>query len=112
MYLSDDGWLLGTYSYIDEFGNNLGDRAFYFSMEEGMHDLGSLVDGGLTAANWSALSWVIRANTSGQIIGRGVMADGSHKAFLLTPIVPEPGGVILALWAVIFASRIRVLRNS
>lgn len=90
-YLGEDGLVLGTYvSYEDEV-----QRAFYFTVEDGMHDLGSLVAGGLTAGVWDILASAIRTNGLGQIVGYGSLAteleSGFSLPYLLTPIAPSPG---------------------
>jgi hypothetical protein len=96
-YLGEDGLVLGT--YYTRFGgiNELFDpRTFYFTVADGLHDLGSLVDGGLAANGWDYLASVIRINGLGQILGRGKLAsqDFGEMPYLLTP-VPEPGGLLL-----------------
>ena len=102
-YLGEDGLALGTYTLYDEFDNTVGFRAFYFTVVDGMHDLGPLVAGGLSAQGWEALALALRANDRGQIVGQGRMVsqqlDG-QMAFLLTP-VPEPSSLLLATFGVI-----------
>ena len=40
-YLGEDGLVLGTYTLFDALGTtNLGSRAFYFTIADGLHDLG------------------------------------------------------------------------
>jgi hypothetical protein len=80
--LSDDGLALGSY-----YDSAIGSRAFAFSVEDGWHDLGSLVEGGLGEEGWSYLTDVYKANGADHIVGRGTI--GSAQAlYLLTP-VPE-----------------------
>ena len=98
-YLGEDGLVLGTYTLFDALDNNLGNRAFYFTIADGLHDLGSLVDGGLAANGWDYLASAIRANGLGQILGYGKLTSqsGGQMAYLLTPIaVPEPSTFLLA----------------
>jgi hypothetical protein len=42
-YLGEDGLVLGTYTLFDALYNKLGQRAFYSTIADGLHDLGSLV---------------------------------------------------------------------
>ena len=86
-YLSEDGLILGDYTLFDAFDNNLGQRAFYFTIADGLHDLGSLVDGGLATNGWDSLASAIRTNGQGQILGHGKLTSQSsgQMAYLLTP---------------------------
>ncbi len=96
-YLGDDGLVLGAYTLFDAQDNNLGDRAFYFTIADGLHDLGSLVDGGLAANGWesllgdSAVKPVSTAtvNALGQILGFGKRSSqtGGQFPYLLTPVL-------------------------
>lgn len=93
-YLGDDGLVLGYFSKYSGT-STLGTRAFAWTMQDGMVELGSLVDGGLSA-DWSYLASVYRANGAGQIVGSGVLALGGQGVFLLTP-VPEPESYAMLL---------------
>lgn len=75
----------------------LGTRAFYFTIADGLHDLGSLIDGGLPAGGWSWLASAVRANGFGQILGLGKLTSQSsgQMAYLLTPAIPEPSTLLL-----------------
>lgn len=106
-HLNEDGVALGTYKLFNEFDNELGDRAFYFTVDDGLHDLGSLVSGGLSANGWAALVGSISTNSFGQILGYGNLLDGSRMAFLLTPIIPEPSSLTLVLCSLLLAARVR-----
>jgi hypothetical protein len=104
-YLGEDGLVVGTYTLFDAFDNNLGDRAFYFTVADGLHDLGSLVDGGLSANGWDNLVvghlfGTLRANDLGQILGLGKLTSQTDgvMAYLLTPVIPEPSALILAMF--------------
>jgi probable HAF family extracellular repeat protein len=52
-------------------------------------------------SGWQKLTCAIAINNSGQIVGMGIMDDGTYATYLLTPI-PEPGTVLLlgfgAVW--------------
>lgn len=103
-YLGEDGMVLGWYTKYDQQGNDLGDFAFYFSMEDGVNDLSDLLllDGvDIASIGWSQLAEAIQGNGLGQIIGNGSLSDGagSQAAFFISP-VPVPG----ALW--LFASAV------
>ena len=95
-YLGDDGLALGFYELFDTDDTSLGNRAFAFTVEDGMMDLGSLIDGGLGAAGWTYLADAFRANGSGQIIGAGLLSDmtSGQMTYLLTP-VPVPPALYL-----------------
>lgn len=98
-YLGDDGLVLGSFSLFDENDVSLGSRAFSFTLADGAQDLGSLVFGGLDEAGWSSLANTFRANGAGQLLGNGLLADGTTNsiAYILTPVsaVPVPGAVWL-----------------
>jgi formylglycine-generating enzyme required for sulfatase activity len=91
-YFGEDGMVLGTYDLFDEMDNFVGSRAFYFTVAEGLHDLGSLVDGGLNANGWESLAIAIRGNGLGQIIGSGGLISLASQPFLLKPIEAELPG--------------------
>jgi hypothetical protein len=91
-YLGEDGLVLGNYDLFDEMDNFVGTRAFYFTVADGLHDLGSLVDGGLTAHGWESLAMAIRGNGLGQIIGSGALISQAGQPFLLKPIEAELPG--------------------
>jgi hypothetical protein len=98
-YLGEDGLVLGTYALFDASDNYLGNRAFYFTVADGLHDLGALVDGGLTANGWDYLASAIRTSGAGHILGHGKLTSQSagQMAYLLTPVaIPEPSTFILA----------------
>ena len=94
-YLGEDGLVLGTYTLFDALDNDLGRRAFYFTIADGLHDLGSLVEGGLAANGWDSLANAIRTNGLGQILGLGQLTtqSGGWMPYLLTRVTPLPGDV-------------------
>ncbi len=102
-YLGDDGLTLGIYNLFDALDNNLGFHAFYFTVADGLYDLGSVVDGGLTANGWDYLANTIHVNGLGQILGRGKLASQASGGipFLLTTTVPEPSTLALAALATV-----------
>lgn len=103
-YFGEDGLVLGYYRLFDALDNDLGYRPFYFSVADGLHDLGSLVGDGLAVNGWDYLPYdsEIHANGRGQIIGRGALAAqaGNEIAYLLMP-VPEPSALYLAAFGVV-----------
>lgn len=108
-YLGDDGVVLGRYTLFDALDNSLGERAFYFTIADGLHDLGALVDGGLSANGWEFLANHLSVNGLGQIVGSGKLTaqSGGEMLYLLTR-VPEPGaGVLACLACVVALSRAR-----
>jgi len=98
LYLGEDGLVLGEYTLFDEMDVNLGERAFIFTIEDGLSDLGLLVDESFTQEGWDFLAEAIRANDMGQIFGHGLL-DGmlsGQMAYLLDPTpVPVPAAVWL-----------------
>lgn len=107
-YLSEDGSVFGYYAAYDEWGEGIEGGKFYFSIADGFHDLGSLVEGGLAANGWRGLGPIVSVNATGQIVGRGPLISGGEMAFLLTPIVPEPSSLTLVLCSLLFTARVRV----
>jgi hypothetical protein len=97
-YVGDDGTVLGSYELFGAAGQDLGERAFLWTMTDGMKDLGALVDGGLTANGWQSLSRASFMGSQGEILGSGhpTSYPGGNVAFLMTP-VPEPATWILLL---------------
>jgi hypothetical protein len=94
-YVGEDGLVLGSYGQYAG-GAYVGSHAFSFTIADGLHELNSLVAGGLTANGWSNLAFPIIANRAGQILGRGFTVSGDYQPFLLTPIIPEPSSIVLA----------------
>jgi hypothetical protein len=86
-FLSGEGVAVGRYTLFDENDNNLGDRIFYFSLEDGLHDLGALVDGGLSAEGWEWLATAADLNDDGIVTGRGRRGPNLNNtyAYYMTP---------------------------
>jgi regulation of enolase protein 1 (concanavalin A-like superfamily) len=88
-FFGKNGEVFGNYELYS--GNSLvGLRVFYWSRDDGLHDLGDLVAGGLTASGWAAISNVVEENGLQQFIGEGRAAglpnsSSSKSAYLLTP---------------------------
>lgn len=86
--LTDDGFLFGQYN---TFAGGTGPsvrRVFLFRPDIGFHDLGGLVEGGLDAHGWEALSLIDSSIGLDWIVGSGLVqgqsdADGSRSAFVL-----------------------------
>jgi hypothetical protein len=89
-FLSDTGVVLGAY---EKFGTDAGNHAFLWDYNlapaDRFHDLGALVDGGLTAAGWSRLTDALEMSPSGHILGIGTLISNGSMPFLMSPI-PEP----------------------
>jgi hypothetical protein len=97
VYVGDDGLVLGAYRNFDGEDNDLGQRAFYFTLSEGIHDLGSLVNGGLETHSMDSLVTLGHANDSGQIFGSGKLSGfAGQTAYLLTPVIPEPSCLVFS----------------
>ncbi|HEY3393407.1 MAG TPA: DUF3466 family protein [Lacipirellulaceae bacterium] len=86
--LGEDGGVLGYYNLYDGM-SLVGERALYWSRDDGLWDLGKLVEGGLDDNGWAALYRSIQSNGLGQFIGYGIVDGlpvGSRSAYLLTPM--------------------------
>lgn len=93
-YLGEDGLVLGYYDYYDE-STYRGQRAFRFTVEDGLLDLGLFVEEGFD--NWAHLATAISMGAEGVIFGEGAMSDNlwyGSDVFVMTPIsaVPIPAG--------------------
>jgi len=93
-YLGEDGLVLGWYELFAGDDTCLGDRAFGFTVDDGLWDLGSLVDGGLGAAGWDHLADAWLANGPAYVVGYGLLDDmpDGQMGYLLTP---EPATLAL-----------------
>lgn len=93
--LTPEGLVYGYYSLFDSSNNDLGYRAFTWSIANGFSDVGAWVAGGLTANNWNSLE-IIDAIDHGQYYGRGIYnPDVAGAAFVLVA-VPEARHYFLA----------------
>jgi hypothetical protein len=73
---------------------SLGRRALYWTRDDGLWDLGQLVD----PNDWESLYDLIQGSGLRQVIGNGIapgLPNGSSSAFLVTA-VPEPSSLTLA----------------
>jgi probable HAF family extracellular repeat protein len=79
-FLGADGLVLGYYQPLEGPSH-----AFYYTPAEGIHDLGTLVAGGLAANDWEYLATAFQANGLSQILGAGLPTTQSsgQKPFLL-----------------------------
>jgi hypothetical protein len=98
-FLGEDGLVLGTHTLYDALDNGV-ESAFYFTVADGLQELGPLVAGGLPANGWESLADAVRRNRLGQLLGYGKLTSQSagQMAYLLTP-VPEPSGAMLLMAA-------------
>ena len=91
-WLGDNGFMLGAYQVFESGVGNVA-YAFVYSPEDGMRDLGLVVDDSFTQEDWARLASVLEANPDGLIIGTGDDATtASEMAYLLTPL-PESATV-------------------
>ena len=89
MHLGKDGVAVGHYDLYDEnSGEDLGRHAFYYSLADGFHDLGPLVDN-RAEAGWLGVAYDLSRTDTGSIIGSGGFADsiGGVAAFMLKPVL-------------------------
>ncbi len=95
-YLGDDGLVLGSYTLFDQTsGADLGSHAFYFTVGNGLYDLGLLVDD-LTPDGWLALATAISAGGMREfIIGGGTLTGMTGQAAYLLTAVPVPAAIWL-----------------
>jgi hypothetical protein len=106
--LTEEGVVLGEYARFEEgTGAAMGLRAFWWSREAGLHDLGTL-SGDLAAAGWDSLRIPQLAHgtfVTGAprfIAGIGLTTNqnpNSGTAFLLAANVPEPSAAALVTLA-------------
>jgi hypothetical protein len=87
---------------FDDVDASLGFRAFQFTVENGLFDLGSLIDEGFD--DWVYLTSVISMNANGVVVGEGLLTDMTvgNMTFLLTPnatAVPVPASMWLFISA-------------
>jgi hypothetical protein len=92
--LTEDGFLLGSYTY---FAGGVGDgeqRAFVFRPDLGFTDLGNLVGGGLTPSGWSTLTSPAFSDALRTIVGTGyVSGQTSGQSVFAMVRTPAPACV-------------------
>ncbi|MGI9291725.1 MAG: hypothetical protein ACR2QG_10675, partial [Gammaproteobacteria bacterium] len=85
-YLGEDGLILGYYRFY-ESGVGTVNRAFVYTPESGMRDLGLIVDESFTQEGWARLASALEPSSNGLIVGVGFdTGTGSQMAYLLTPL--------------------------
>ena len=114
-YLSNDGTVLGSYEVFGSDGTDLGDHVFMWSISDGFHELGLLVDGGLTGNGWEQLYSAANMNGHGDIVGAGTLISqsGGQVVFVMSP-VPEPSTLVLlfgAMGALAILARLGLLNK-
>jgi hypothetical protein len=83
-YLGDDGTVLGYYWVNGVFGAA---DAFLWTEHAGYRDLGTIVQGGLTAAGWENLAEAVLADGTRHIYGNGTVLGGTgNQTFELTSL--------------------------
>ncbi len=118
--VTDSGVVLGQYDLYNG-STFVGDRAFLWSSLYGFEDLGSLVNGGLTAAGWQYLADAITNDSipsgpdsspqyiigDGYVIGQSNSLSYLHSTYLLSEIiVPEPAASAPVLCGLLIAAMI------
>lgn len=105
--ITESGVVLGYYN-LYAGSALLGERAFWWSADEGFRDLGSLVTDGLSAEGWNWLATVYDDLTPGAIgeadgdsplyvvgTGQTVGQSAGQSVFRLSAVVPEPTTLVL-----------------
>jgi hypothetical protein len=122
LFLTDMGVVLGDYDDFDDTAPNTDHyHAFWWSMSNGFHDLGDLVNGGLNAEGFRALNGVFAPPGPGAtgitltgapayILAAGTTLQGIRTDVLLSSSVPEPFAVSLLLFPFLLSRRRRSLR--
>jgi hypothetical protein len=99
--LTDEGFLLGNYTYFAEGVGPAEQRAFIFRPDLGITDLGTLVEGGLTLSGWQVLQRPVFSNALATIVGYGYVKGqtSGQSVFLMTanPIPAPAAGLIATL---------------
>jgi hypothetical protein len=118
--LTNTGVVLGVYELFNGT-NDQGRRVFYWSEANGFSDLGSLVDGGLSAQGWQEFSNLDNSIGSAPdgsplyIDGSGFVAGQTEGGvtFLLAQSVPEPAtsALLLSITASLSLRRHRQIRS-
>jgi hypothetical protein len=86
-------------------------HAFAWSPENGMTDLGELIDGGLSGAGIERLRSVAGPGDMRALIAEGRLlgsSELSNAVFALTPLVPAPGALVVLGSVLLGASRRRM----
>ncbi|WP_432797028.1 hypothetical protein [Poriferisphaera sp. WC338] len=108
--ITEEGLAYGYYNLYDDENNDLGKRAFLWSVEDGFIDLTSMVTN-LDDKDWQYLGEVKSINENGNIVGWGALndMDGWAMTFILNPtVIPEPSSIIfLSVVTLIFPRRSR-----
>lgn len=115
--LLENGWTLGTYTLFDGAGVDLGNRAFVWMPGGTAFDLGSNIEGGLSAADFANLLASSDGTLSGLVAGSGTPLSNSGQAVYLAQAVPEPSPVALlvvagGILAMVFLRRRRAPRSA
>jgi hypothetical protein len=83
-YLGEDGTVLGYYWVNGVFGAA---DAFLWTEHAGFRDLGTFIQGGLTAAGWENLAEAVLADGTHHIYGNGTVLGGTgNQTFALTSV--------------------------
>lgn len=87
----------GSYELFDAMSNDLGSRAFAWSISGGFIDLGNSVFGGLGPNGWGSLNTNSDMLPDGSLVGVGLLSDMTtdQMGYLLVA-VPEVSTVVSA----------------
>ena len=109
--ITDNGFVLGYYSFFSAPTGSGIDHAFIFRPDLGFRDLGSLVDGSLSLQGWDFLMRPEYSDAVAWIAGTGRFtgqtASGSQAAFYLYPIPSPCSALSLLAGACVVARRRR-----
>ncbi|HYD01935.1 MAG TPA: GC-type dockerin domain-anchored protein, partial [Phycisphaerales bacterium] len=93
--LTDDGFVLGSYTYYPGGAGDGEQRAFIYRPDLGLTDLGNLVSGGLAAQGWSALRRPLFADALSTVVGHGSI-NGQFEGQSVFVMKPDSIPVCLA----------------
>jgi hypothetical protein len=107
-FLSDDGFLMGTYSF---FAGGVGvgeNRSFIFRPDLGFADLGNLLSGTLAAGGWDSLSGFGWGSGWPTALGVGsVIGQPNNGCIFILGTIPSPGAAMVLGLAGVVATRPR-----
>lgn len=105
--LTNDGFLLGNYTFFADGIGNGEQHAFIFRPDLGLTDLGNLVNGGLTDNGWRTLQNPIYINALNTIVGYGYVNGQTNGQSVFIMTIPSPAAATLLTLGGLIASRRR-----
>jgi hypothetical protein len=88
--LTDDGFLLGVYSFYAAGLGDGEDRAFIFRPDLGLSDLGDLAGVGITPSPWRTLSKPLFSDGARNIVGHGSITGQTPSSQSVFAMRPNP----------------------